>query len=187
MLLPVFSSLPPIYLAIYQAVLPNQILFFIVQILLSILLISIPAILMSTTLPIMIKAYAKKFESIGFDVGKLDAANSIGAVIGTLVVGFLMIPFLGIQASLIITALINLGMGTTIIGINRFIKFRYLSAIVVILVPFFIIFPTYDVEPLTLPLYQILNEGKMSANSYHNLIANQKLLHYDESPLQQSL
>ncbi|WP_299291683.1 spermidine synthase [Nitrosopumilus sp.] len=181
LLLPVFSSLPPIYLAIYQAVLPNQILFFIVQILLSILLISIPAILMGTTLPIMIKAYAKKFESIGYDVGKLDAANSIGAVIGTLVVGFILIPFLGIQASLIITALINLGMGTIIIGTNRFIKFRCLSAIAVILVPFFIIFPTYDVEPLTLPLYQILNEGKMSVNSYQHMIDNQQLLHYDES------
>lgn len=182
LLLPVFSSLPPIYLEIYHAVLPNQILFFIVQILLSFLLISIPAILMGTTLPIMIKAYAKKFESIGYDVGKLDAANSVGAVIGTLVVGFLMIPFLGIQISLIITAIINLGMGTTILGIRRFIKFRYLAAIVVILVPFFIIFPTYDVEPLTIPLYQILNSYNVTASSYQGILDRQQLLHYEESP-----
>ena len=125
----------------------------------------------------------KKFESIGYDVGKLDAANSIGAVIGTLVVGFLMIPFFGIQTSLIITAIINLGMGTIIIGTNRFIKYRYLSAIVIILVPFFLIFPTYDVEPLTIPLYQILNERQMSLqNSYQNDLEKLQLLHYEESP-----
>ena len=182
LLLPLFSSLPPIYLEIYHAVLPNQILFFIVQILLSILIISIPAILMGTTLPIMIKAYAKKFESIGYDVGKLDAANSAGAVIGTLVVGFLMIPFLGIQISLIITAIINLSMGTTILGVKRFIKYRYLAAIVIILVPFFLIFPTYDVEPLTYPLYQILNSYNVTADSYREAIDRQQLLHYEESP-----
>ena len=54
LLLPVFSSLPPNLFGNLSLVLPNQILFFIVQILLSILLISIPAILMGTTLPIMI-------------------------------------------------------------------------------------------------------------------------------------
>ncbi len=182
LLLPTFSYLPPIYLEIYHAVLPNQILFFIVQILLSILIISIPAILMGTTLPIMIKAYAKKLESIGYDVGKLDAANSAGAVIGTLVVGFLMIPFLGIQTSLIITAIINLGMGTIILGIKRFIKLRYLAIIIIILVPFFLIFPTYDVEALSVPLYQILNSHSMTVNAYHQLIDQQQLLHYEESP-----
>ena len=43
------------------------------------------------------------------------------------------------------------------------------------------VFPTYDVEPFTIPLYQILNERQISTTSLENIIANQNLLHYEES------
>lgn len=182
LLLPTFSSLPPIYLELYRAVLPNQTLFFFVQIFLSFTIISLPAILMGTTLPLMMKSYAKKLSSVGYDVGKLDAANSVGAVVGTLVVGFLMIPYLGIQTSVIIAAIINLGMGVSILGIKKFVKYRYVVIIVIIAVPLFLLFPTYDVNPLTFPLYQRLNAFTgITVESYQNEINNQKLLHYEES------
>ena len=77
---------------------------------------------------------------------------------------------------------VSFGISSIIIRTDRLIKFRYLSIIVIILIPFFIISPTYDVEPLTVPLYQILNEGKFTTNSYHDALANQELLHYEESP-----
>ncbi len=51
----------------------------------------------------MIRTYSEEFTTVGKDVGKLDASNSFGAVVGTFAAGFLMIPILGIQNSIIVT------------------------------------------------------------------------------------
>ena len=84
LLLPIFGALPEIYLGVYNVTLPNQALFMFTQILMSIAMISIPATLMGTTLPLMMRTYSEEFTTLGKDVGKLDASNSFGAVVGTL-------------------------------------------------------------------------------------------------------
>ena len=181
-LLPIFGILPPVYLELYRALLPNHTLFFISQISLSFAVIAIPAILMGTTLPLMMRAFSKNFSSVGFDVGKLDAANSAGAVLGTLAAGFLMIPILGIQTSVIITAIINLTMGVTILSVKRFLKLQYPIIIVVVAIFVFSMVPNYDIEPLTYPLYQRLNAfADITVEKYQNVLDEQETLFYQES------
>jgi len=107
LLLPIFGALPEIYLGLYHMTLPNQSVFMFTQILMSIAMISIPATLMGATLPLMMRTYSEEFTTVGKDVGKLDASNSFGAVVGTLAAGFLLIPVIGIQNSIIVTASIN--------------------------------------------------------------------------------
>src|SRR3970282_2521435 len=92
LLLPVFSFLPGFYIEFYNLTFPNLYIFQFMQIVMSMALITIPAAMMGTTLPLMFKTYSNNFSTIGADVGRLDAANSMGAVFGTLAAGFLMLP-----------------------------------------------------------------------------------------------
>jgi len=153
LLLPIFGALPEIYLGLYHATFPNQALFMFTQILMSIAMISIPAVLMGTTLPLMMRTYSEEFTTIGKDVGKLDASNSFGAVVGTLAAGFLLIPILGIQNSIIVTASINVVIGIIILSTRKYLKAKYLAIIIVIAVPFFLLYPSYDVKSLTSAVY----------------------------------
>ncbi len=83
LLLPIFNLMPSVYLDLYHLTYPNQSIFMITQILMSMMIIAIPATLMGTTLPLMLKTYSTGFTTIGKDVGKLDASNSTGAFFGT--------------------------------------------------------------------------------------------------------
>ena len=116
LLLPIFGLLPGAYIEVYNLTFPNLYLFQFTQILMAMAIITIPATLMGTTLPLIFKTYSQNFSTIGYDVGKLDASNSIGAVFGTLAAGFLMLPLLGIQTSILITALINFSIGVAILA-----------------------------------------------------------------------
>jgi len=180
LLLPIFGALPEIYLGLYHATFPNQALFMFTQILMSIAMISIPATLMGTTLPLMMRTYSEEFTTIGKDVGKLDASNSFGAVVGTLAAGFLLIPILGIQNSIIVTASINIVLGIIILSTRKYLKAKHLAIIIVIVVPFFLLYPSYDVESLDVGIYAIIQPGftKESLSAY---AGTEEILFYKDS------
>ena len=173
-LLPVFASLPGVYLEAYHLTFPNQYLFQFTQILMAMLLISVPATMMGTTLPLMVRVYSKNFTTIGSDVGRLDAANSLGAVFGTLAAGFVMLPLLGIQDSIIITALLNFSIGIIILAKKHYVKYQYLAGIIIVIVLIFLFVPGYDPETLNFGIYtyahpEFSNEDRLKFLSIQDL------------------
>jgi len=180
LLLPIFGALPEIYLGVYHATFPNQALFMFTQILMSIAMISIPATLMGTTLPLMMRTYSEEFTTIGKDVGKLDASNSFGAVVGTLAAGFLLIPVIGIQNSILVTASINIIMGIIILATGKYIKAKHLAIIIVILIPLFVLYPSYDVVPLQTGIYSYADPD-LTIEAHKAIVESQDLLFYKES------
>jgi len=157
LLLPIFGALPDVYLGLYHATFPNQSVFMFTQILMAIAMISIPATLMGTTLPLMMRTYSKEFTTVGKDVGKLDASNSFGAVVGTLAAGFLLIPILGIQYSIIVTASINIMIAIVILSTKKYLKPKHLAIIIVIVISLFVLNPGYDGESLQFGIYAKLS------------------------------
>lgn len=61
--------------------------------------VGIPAILMGGTLPALIRSLAAANRDIGLKGGNLYAANTAGAIAGTLAAAFLLIPNLGISGT----------------------------------------------------------------------------------------
>jgi spermidine synthase len=116
LLISLFAVLPGFYLDIYHLTAPNIEFFFVLQFVLAFSLILIPTTMMGATLPIVLKSYSKDFQKMGRDVGRLYSVNNIGAVLGTIAAGFLLIPLLGIQSSIILTAIINIILGLIILG-----------------------------------------------------------------------
>ena len=104
----------------------------------------VPTAIMRATLPLLLKTYSKDFTTIGKDVGKLDASNSFGAMIGTLAAGFLLIPLLGIQNSIVFAASINIVIGIIILITKRFLSYRNIAVVGVLVIFLFLLIPNYD-------------------------------------------
>src|SRR3989338_462713 len=112
-----FSIMTPIYLSLDVAGLQF------IQFFLLFLVIIIPATLFGATWPVANHAYTtNEKEKWGKDIGILYSANSFGSFLGPLAAGFLLIPMIGIRASAIFTASLNLLAAITIFSYIRLKK-----------------------------------------------------------------
>src|SRR3989338_3551209 len=105
LLLSLFNLLPGIYNAIY-GLHKNFYAFEFVQFVLAFAVLLVPTTLMGATLPVVAKFYTK--EKIGRGIGEVYAANNLGAIIGSFAAVFILIPLLGIKASIIFAGAINI-------------------------------------------------------------------------------
>ena len=75
---------------------------------LPLLLVGLPALLMGGTLPVLMRALAADPQQLGQAGGRLYAANTAGAIVGTLLTAFVLIATLGVRGSAIAAAVLNL-------------------------------------------------------------------------------
>ena len=71
-------------------------------------LVGIPALLMGGTLPVLVRSLAADPQASGKAGGQLYAANTAGAIAGTLLAGFVLIATLGVRGSAMAAAMLNL-------------------------------------------------------------------------------
>ena len=79
----------------------------------SVLLFLIPLTLLGMTCPFLVRVLAQSLTGVGGQVGRLSAISTLGSVAGTLLIGYLLIPFLPNSITLLATAgmLIGLALG----------------------------------------------------------------------------
>lgn len=68
----------------------------------------LPTFLMGGTLPILARFYTQSMAHIGRGAGDLYAVNTLGAVLGTMLAGFWMVPCFGVRGTLYVAVIINL-------------------------------------------------------------------------------
>jgi predicted membrane-bound spermidine synthase len=71
-------------------------------------LVGIPALLMGGTLPVLVRSLAADPQHLGKAGGQLYAANTAGAIAGTLLAAFVLIATLGVRGSALAAAMLNL-------------------------------------------------------------------------------
>ena len=71
-------------------------------------LVGIPALLMGGTLPVLVRSLAADSQHSGKAGGQLYAANTAGAIAGTLLAAFVLIATLGVRGSALAAAMLNL-------------------------------------------------------------------------------
>lgn len=82
------------------------------EFLLGFITLFVPTVLIGMLYPVVVSLYSEEqSEQIGAKVGRLNAYNTAGAVLGSLVVGFGIIPIAGLQATVAILAVVNLIIG----------------------------------------------------------------------------
>ncbi|MEJ8859731.1 fused MFS/spermidine synthase [Variovorax robiniae] len=75
---------------------------------LPLVLVAVPATLLGGTLPVLMRALAPALERLAGAGARLYAANTFGAIVGTLLGAFVLIPWLGLRGSAWAAALLNL-------------------------------------------------------------------------------
>ncbi|NQV16423.1 fused MFS/spermidine synthase [bacterium] len=88
----------------------------------AVFLFIVPVILMGATLPILIRFYVAKLGHLGSRVGGLYAINTIGAALGSLLSGFLLINIWGVDGTLRFAVVMN-----GIIGGIAFVAANWIS------------------------------------------------------------
>lgn len=111
--------LPPVFIAIHDVFGGEGVLFGGVRFLLAFLVLLVPTTLMGITLPLLSRAVIDKEDSVGLGAGALYAANTLGAVTGCLLAGFVLIPQLGLWATSATAAAVNITIGVLALLIGR--------------------------------------------------------------------
>lgn len=78
------------------------------QFLLSFVVMLIPTTLMGATFPLVLKARAKGLIDLGRETGDAYSINNLGAILGSLSAGFILIPAVGITRTNVIAAGLNM-------------------------------------------------------------------------------
>lgn len=84
--------------------------------LVSFLLFLLPTVLMGGTFPVVNRIVARRPVNLGRSLGRIYAANTIGAIAGALVAGFALIPGLGLTRGILAVAVVNLLLGMALIA-----------------------------------------------------------------------
>ncbi len=140
---PVIYSLPPLYFKLFHALNNQPGLFFLSQFFLASLVMIIPTFLMGLTFPFVSRALTERMERLGRSVGAAYSFNTIGAILGSVLAGFVFIPSLGLKATALIAGLLNLAIGITFIVISK--GKRVLLPVCISLL--FILYPFLKVKP----------------------------------------
>jgi spermidine synthase len=95
--LPFFDALPGLYLALFKGFSGNYAYIQFVQFLVVFPVILLPSVLMGMLLPCLTGMIAREGWSVAKEVGRFYAANTAGAIAGSVLAGFVLIPGVGAQ------------------------------------------------------------------------------------------
>jgi predicted membrane-bound spermidine synthase/tetratricopeptide (TPR) repeat protein len=109
--IPLFEKLPLIFVRLLHGFGDTFTLFLYLQILLSALVMFVPTVLLGMTFPLVARLFTQSLYRVGSGVGSSYAANTVGAVLGAFAGGFILIPFLGVQNTIIFAVVMNLLIG----------------------------------------------------------------------------
>jgi len=75
-----------------------------------------PTILLGAVLPLATALSVRGLASLGRTVGRVYSVNTFGSIVGSLVTGFLLIPYVGMQRTLIFMVVANLTLGAVLMA-----------------------------------------------------------------------
>jgi predicted membrane-bound spermidine synthase/cytochrome c-type biogenesis protein CcmH/NrfG len=109
--IPLFERLPLIFVRLLHGFGDNFTVFLYLQVFLSALVMFVPTVLLGMTFPLVARLFTQSLYRVGSGVGSSYSANTVGAVLGAFAGGFILIPSLGVQNSIIFAVVMNLAIG----------------------------------------------------------------------------
>ncbi|MEE9212080.1 MAG: fused MFS/spermidine synthase, partial [Phycisphaeraceae bacterium] len=153
----------------------------------SLFLFLIPSILMGVGFPIALQAWTDHVHQVGRSTGAAYGANTLGAVVGGLVTGFVLVPFVGVQLSLSVLGLMAVwiagGLCVGLVGQTRIVRRWALVGMAAAVTAFAFVLPPnlFDTVVATSPRipgsFTLLSvrEGLTTTVSVHQDSTNQTL------------
>jgi spermidine synthase len=98
------------------------------------LILLFPTSLLGATFPLVSKLYVHDLRQLGKDLGLMTGANTLGSTLGPLLAGFLFIPWLGTQQSILSMALLNVGIAVILVSLSSFSDIKIKSGVLIAIV-----------------------------------------------------
>jgi spermidine synthase len=115
----VFGRLGDLYRGAYGTLLESPTRLTAVRFVLAFLAVAPATLLMGMTLPVLTRHVVRSLEETGARLGELYAANTLGAMAGTLLAGFVLIELLGLRLTSYVAVLLNLSAGLVALTLAR--------------------------------------------------------------------
>ena len=120
LLIPLFTIIAkPIYAVAYNHLLHQFWIYQIFAFLGCSLLLIIPTSLMGVTLPVLCRFYVTQLNHMGSRTGRLYGINTVGAAVGALLCGFVLINSIGAWGTLVVAIFINVSVGASCMMLGR--------------------------------------------------------------------
>jgi spermidine synthase/tetratricopeptide (TPR) repeat protein len=139
-------------------------------------------IVLGAIFPLVVKTSTTSLEAIGKSVGTIYSANTLGAIIGAFLAGFVIIPILGAERTLVCASVINLCIGALLLWFSE-TKVR-LKQMAVGAAALSLVLVTFAQKPIWDPIVLMCAQGQrriqaMSGNemAIPSFAEWQKLLH----------
>ena len=114
-----FTFVDNLYAIIWQRFHPGFLAFSLWRFLLSCVMLLVPTALMGATLPLLSAALLRSNGPNSTSITRLYTRNLAGAICGSIVAGFLLLPTFGVRVTIYIAALINILIGIVSIVADR--------------------------------------------------------------------
>jgi spermidine synthase len=118
---PAFSLLQGVYRAAYPALPHDLTSLSLVRFVLACLILLAPTTLMGATLPIVVRSTLGRSASLGTNLSLLYASNTAGGITGAYAAGFILIGSIGIRATTLTAAAINVVVGLLAIALDAWL------------------------------------------------------------------
>ena len=81
----------------------------------ALLALLVPTFLMGGTLPLLVRGFTTELSELGRMTSRFYGINTLGAMLGTVLAGFLLLPKLGVTATIFVGVAINLGIAVVVL------------------------------------------------------------------------
>jgi spermidine synthase len=115
----VFNKLHLVYIPLYDLSGGDNVIMGFIKFFLALVILLPPTICMGATLPLLARQFTREISTAGSSIGSLYTINTLGAVLGTFVSGFFMIPLLGLRLTVLIAGAANFFILAVILPVTR--------------------------------------------------------------------
>ncbi|MGB9596799.1 MAG: fused MFS/spermidine synthase, partial [Candidatus Poribacteria bacterium] len=197
LLLPLFQSMPSYFVDLFAHFVRDYVffglrissytVFELVRFIVCFLMMILPTILLGSLFPMVTQIVTRDYSELGRKVGTVYSVNTLGNILGSFMAGFILIPTIGIQHSIILAGLLNILAGCGVIIVHQIPKLAYRSVIssasAIMGIITVIAIPSWDEMIMSsgsaayAPMYAKLNAQERKLNFKG---VNEKLLFYKE-------
>ncbi len=186
-MLPLFQWLPLYFVSLFDALVRNHAILEITKFIVCVSMMIIPTVLLGMLFPMVTQICTKNYNELGHKVGTLYSINTLGNIGGAFTAGFVLIPNMGIQNTIILSALLNTAVGSVVFLLGQDIRFRYKlvksTAPVIFAILLVVFIPSWNKMVISsgasayAPMYAELKGNERKQSIYG---ADEELLYYKE-------
>lgn len=133
--IPAINSVSPLYFMIFNKYHLSPDIFYASQFAICFLVMAVPTTLMGACFPVVTRIVSQEGENISAGAGRAYSINTLGALAGSFIAGFVLIPALGLKGTVQLAAGVNIAIALiAVLGSNSLRKVFYCGAGIVFVV-----------------------------------------------------